>query len=53
MASKTAHAAQTAVAAVLFALGWMVGVLCASVLWVGLAVKVGWQDGWSHGGAAR
>ena len=38
-------AALTAVAAVLFALGWMAGFLASSAVWIAAAVRVGWSEG--------
>lgn len=35
----------TVIAAVLYALGWLVGVVSLLVVWCWLALAVGWDDG--------
>lgn len=43
--SSLLRAALTAVAAVLFAIGWVVGVLWFVVTWLAAAVRVGFVEG--------
>ena len=37
------------VAGLFYSFGWVAGVVCFSVMWLLAAVRLGWQDGRSHG----
>jgi hypothetical protein len=45
-AAAPGRALLTALAALLYVVGWVPAKVCLAVVWAAVAVKVGWRDAW-------